>query len=127
MRCLDRDRRRVLIARYEGTRPVQDEQGRYTGRNEVARTAPAEFWPTVTPVRGRAEDDYFGQKVEYDLTLTIDDPAFEARESDQLWVDADPGEEGAEGYPSPHDYVVTKVARTGGFTVIAARRVDVAP
>ena len=125
MRCLDRDRRRAWVARYEGTRPVTDDQGRYTGRNEVARTAPAEFWPTVTPARGRAEDDYFGQRVEYDLTLTIDDPAFAVRESDCLWVDADPGDEGDEGYPLPHDYVVTRVARKGDFTVVAARRVDV--
>ena len=127
MRCLDRDRRRVLIGRFDGTQPVTDSQGRYTGRNEVVREAPAEFWPTVTPVRGRAEDDYFGQKVEYDLTLTIDDPAFSARESDTLWVDADPGDPEGAGYPAPHDYVVTKVARKGDFTVIAARRVDVAP
>lgn len=127
MRCLDRDRCRIFIARYDGTRPIQDERGRYTGRNEVVRTAPTEFWPTVTPVRGRAEDDYFGQKVEYDLGLTIDDPSFQIRESDLLWVDADPGEEGSEGYPAPYDYTVTKVARKGDFTVIAARRVDVAP
>ena len=125
MRCLDRDRRRVLIGRFVGTRPVTDDAGRYTGRNEVEREDPAEFWPTVTPARGRAEDDYFGQRVEYDLALTIDDPAFAARESDTLWVEADPGEEGDEGYPAPHDYVVTRVARKGDFTVLAARRVDV--
>ena len=125
MRCLDRDRKLVYVGRYEGTAPVVDGQGRYTGKNVVQRRAPHAFYPTVSPVRGRAEDDYFGQKVEYDLTLTIDDPNIDVLESDTLWVDKRPGDPSSEGFPLPHDYTVTKVARKGDFTVIAARRVDV--
>lgn len=124
MRCLDRDRQRVFVGRFLGTKQVV-EDGKLTGRNEPAYEPPAEFWPTVSTVRGEAQSDYFGQRVDYDLTLTIDDSAFAVKEADVLWVDADPGDAEAEGYPAPHDYIVRRVARKGDFTVIAAKRVDV--
>lgn len=118
MRCLDRDRRRVLLGRFAGIAPVEDAQGRYTGRNAPAYAEPVELWPTMAPARGEAQGDYFGQRLDYDLTLTVDDPKLAVREADVLWVDADPD--------GPHDHVVRRVARTPGFTVIAAKRVEVA-
>lgn len=123
MRCLDRDRRRVFVGRFVETRPVE-EGGRLTGRNEPVYEPPAELWPTVSAVSGEAFGDYFGQRVDYDVALTIDDPAFRVAEADVLWVDADPG---GEDEPAPHDYIVRRVARKGGYTVVAAKRVDVAP
>lgn len=124
MRCLDRDRQRVFIGRFLRTEPVTKD-GKLTGRNEPVYEEPAEFWPTVSTVRGEAQGDYFGQRVDYDLTLTIDDSAFEVKEADVLWVDADPGDSDGEGYPASHDYIVRRVARKGSYTVIAAKRVDV--
>jgi len=124
MRCLDRDRQRVFIGRFVRTVPVEKD-GKLTGRNEPVYEAPAEFWPTVSIVRGEAQGDYFGQRVDYDLSLTIDDAAFEVKEADVLWVDADPGDSEDEAYPAPHDYIVRRVARKGSYTVIAAKRVDV--
>ena len=117
MRNLDRDRRPVLIARYVGIAPEVDADGLYTGRNVPSYTEPEEFLPTVSAAMGEAQNDIFGQKLEYDRRLTIDDPAFEVKESDRLWVDADP--------ESEHDHVVKRVARTGSYTVIAAKRVEV--
>ena len=154
MRNLERDRRRVLIGRFLGMYKGVDAQGRLTGHNEPVYDPPAEFWPTVGPVRGEAQGDYFGQRVDYDLTLTVDDPAFEVKEADILWVDEPDGEpggvrfvEGRDGldggtfedwdsddadggsFPDaegePNDYIVRRVARTGSFTVIAAKKVDV--
>ena len=124
MRCLDRDRQRVFVGRFLRTEPVV-EDGRMTGRTEPVYEQPAEFWPTVSTVRGEAQGDYFGQRVDYDLTLTIDDSAFEVKEADVLWVDADPGDAEDADYPAPHDYIVRRVARKGSFAVIAAKRVDV--
>lgn len=124
MRCLGRDRQRVFVGRFLRTEPVTD-GGKLTGRNQPVYEQPAEFWPTVSVVRGEAQGDYFGQRVDYDLTLTVDDPDFPVSEADVLWVDADPGDAEEEGYPAPHDYIVRRVARKGGFAVIAAKRVDV--
>ena len=125
MRCLDRDRQCVYVGRFVETRPVEQD-GKLTGRNRPIYEDPAEFWPTASVVRGEAQGDYFGQRVDYDLTLTIDDPVFSVKEADVLWVDADPGDAAGEDYPAPHDYIVRRVARKGDFTVIAAKKVDVA-
>lgn len=157
MRNLDRDRQRCYIARFAGLTREEDEQGRLTGKNTPSFTTPEEFWPTVSPVKGEAYGAYFGQNLDYDLTLTVDDPDFEVGEADILWVyalDGEPGGvtflEGRDGldggtfedwdsgddvdggdFPSTetrtHDYIVRKIARKGGYTVIAAKHVEVRP
>lgn len=124
MRNLDRDRQKVYVGRFLRTEPVV-ENGRFTGRNEAVYESPSEFWPTVSAVRGEAQGDYFGQRVDYDITLTIDDSQFEVGEADVLWVDEGPGDSAEEGYPAPNDYIVRRVARKGSYTVIAAKKVDV--
>lgn len=115
MRNLDRDRKRVLIARYVGIAPEVDSDGLYTGRNVPSFSEPEEFLPTVSTASGEARNDIFGQKLEYDRTLTVDDPAFDVKESDRLWIDSE----------DEHDHVVKKVARTGSYTVVAASHVEV--
>ena len=117
MRNLDRDRKQVLIARYSGIAPEVDSDGLYTGRNVPSFSEPEVFAPTVSTATGEARNDIFGQKLEYDRTLTIDDPAFDVKESDRLWIDADS--------ESEHDHIVKRVARTGSYTVVAAKRVEV--
>lgn len=117
MRNIDRDRRRVYISRFGRLVPEQDEEGRFTGRHVTERSEPVEFWPTMSAARGEAQTDYFGNYIDYDRTITIDDPGFEVEESDVLWLDKPIHES--------HDYEVKRVARTAGFTVIAAKRVEV--
>lgn len=117
MRNLDRDRQKVLIARYSGIAPEVDGDGLYTGRNVPSYSAQSEFWPTRTMARGEAVYDLFGQKLDYDVTLTIDDPSFEVAEADLLWID--------DLYADMHDHIVRRVGRKGGFTVIAAKKVEV--
>lgn len=115
MRNLDRDRQRVVLGHFAGLVLEEDAQGRLTGRN-VPTYRCVELWPSVSPIRGEAYGTYFGSDVDFDLTLTVDDPALEAAEADVLWVYKP--EEG------PHDYTVRRVARKGGFTVIAAKHVE---
>lgn len=118
MRCLDRDRRPVFIARYRGMQDGVDEQGRLTGRPQITYDLPEKFWPTASAVRGDASGDIFGQALNYDRVLTVDNPAFPINEADILWIDADVEDD-------EHDYKVVRVARTGSYTVIAVSRVEV--
>lgn len=147
MRSLDRDRQLVHIGRFLET-AAEEVDGKLTGLTKPVYEDPAPFYPTVSTVRGEAYGDYFGQRVDYDITLTVDDPSFRVREADVLWVERPPreapksnddgdGDEPAvdEGEPEvlseeavedvKHDYVVRRVARKGSFTIIAAKRVDV--
>lgn len=155
MRSLDRDRQKCYIARFEDLVRQEDAQGRLTGKNVPIYDEPEEFWPTVSPVKGEAYGAYFGQNLDYDITLTVDDPDFAVKEADILWVHAIDGEpegvtfiepgsgldggtfedwgdsDDADGgdFASPetrsHDYVVKRVARKGSYTVIAAKHVEV--
>ena len=125
MRNLERDIQRVFISRFEGMVPEEDLQGRLTGKNIVQMSDPEEFFPSVSMARGEAQGAYFGVNLDYDRVLTYDDPDFEVKEADVLWIDADPGDEKDEGYPAPHDHIIKKVSHKGDFTVIAAKHVEV--
>ena len=154
MRNLDRDRQKCFVARFVGMVREEDDRGRLTGKNVPGYEPPEAFYPSVSPIRGEAYGTYFGSDVDYDLTLTVDDPGFRVSETDLLWVYALDGEPGgvlflenrggldggsfqpwdgqvADGGSFPttetreHDYVVKRVARKGGFTVIAAKHVEV--
>lgn len=126
MRCLDRDRRWVLVSRYEGKSPVVDEQGRLTGRHEVVRSEPEPLLASVSAARGAAQDDVFGQALDYDRTVLVDDPALDVDESTVLWVDCVDGDGGEppERVSEPYDYVVKRVARTPSYTALAVKRVE---
>lgn len=119
MRCLDRDRRSVFIARYVERAAVKTESGKLTGRYEAIYSDPVEFFPTVSATRGEAEYDIFGTALDYDRSLTIDDPMFEVGESDVLWLDKTPDEN------TPFDHRVSAIAHGGTYTVVAVKRVEV--
>lgn len=126
MRCLDRDRRWVLVSRYSSKEPVTDEAGRLTGRYEVRRSEPEAVLASVSAAKGSARDSVFGQSLDYDRTVLVDDPAFEVDEAAVLWIDCVEG--GGPSAPSPdglpYDYVVKRVARTPSYTAVAVKRVD---
>ena len=121
MRNLERDTQEVFISRFLGLVP-QEVDGKLTGKNVPQRTAPEAFRPSVSMARGEAQGAYFGLNLDYDRVLTIADPAFEVSESDVLWIESAVGDRND---PEPHDHIVKKVARKGGYTVIAAKRVEV--
>jgi len=91
MRCLDRDRQWVLISRCEGAKEVLDAQGRHTGRYEPIRSRQIPMLVTVSGAKGSAETTVFGQSLDYDRSVLIDDPLFDVDESTVLWVDGDIG------------------------------------
>lgn len=122
MRNLARDTRPVWIARFEGLAPEEDAEGRLTGKHTPLRKRPELFFPSASMARGEAQNAYFGLSLDYDRVLTLADPDFEVGEADVLWIDVDPGDLDD---PSPHNAVVKRVARKGGFTVIAVKRVEV--
>lgn len=89
MRCLDRDRRWVLLSRFEGLEPSKDEQGRLTGRHETVRSRQVPVLASVSGAKGSAETAVFGQSLDYDRSVLIDDPAFDVDEASVFWLDPD--------------------------------------
>ena len=126
MRCLDRDRRWILVSLYESKKPEVDSFGRYTGRNVVERSEPVGVLCSVSAARGSAQDDIFGTDVAYDRAVIVDDPDFEIDEVAVLWIDDvdGSGAEAPDPGDAPYDYTVERVARTPAYTAVAARRVQ---
>lgn len=128
MRCLDRDRRWVLVSLYEGKEPEVDAEGRITGRHVVKRSEPFAVLASVSAAKGTAQDSVFGQALDYDRTVIVDDPGIDVAETSVLWVDcvdgrsAEPPE--ASEADGGYDYVVKRVARTPSYTAMAVKRVE---
>lgn len=116
MRLLSRDLRTIYIASYEGLEAEVDASGRYTGRHVPQYSDPAAFSASVSAAKGEASGAVFGQSLDYDRTVLVDDPAFDVEEPDRLWVD--------NGVDEAHDYEVAQIARTPNVTAIAVKRVE---
>lgn len=117
MRCLDRDRRRIIARSYLGMENPVDDEGRLTGEPRLARGEAVELLPTMSADKGSVETDVFGQSLDYDRVLIFDDPEVDIDESTALWIDADE--------KAPHDYAVKRVAKTCSYTAVAVKRVEV--
>lgn len=126
MRCLDRDRREVLVSYYESKKPVVDAEGRLTGRFETVRSGQTPILATVSAVKGDAAGSVFGQDLDYDRTLTVDDPTLPIDESTVFWIDVyKPAGPGASGScDKPYDYAVRRVSRTTSYLVVALKYVE---
>lgn len=116
MRNLDRDRKECYISRLSGSVQEFDEDGLPTGETVQVYGEPVEFLPTVSMTRGDVTSDLFGQALEYDRTITIDDPEFEVSESDIIWVDRTTDDDA--------DYGIKAIRRSDSYTVIAIKKVS---
>jgi len=87
MRCLDRQKQWVLVSRFEKLAPEIDDKGRYTGDYEPVRSRQIPLLVSISSVKGDAENAIFGQSLNYDRVITIDDPDYDLNEADVFWID----------------------------------------
>lgn len=136
MRCLERDKQLALIAFFVEKVACEDDQGRLTGKHEVVRTDPIPYRLSVSASKGSAENSPFGIDLDYDRTVIIEDTTCPVDESSVFWVDnvaVPDGETGEidEGFSAdltggkPHDYTVTRVAKSPNCIAVALKRVEV--
>lgn len=89
MRCLDRHKRWILVSLFEKLVPVKDDEGRLTGNHVTKRSRQIPVLASVSAVKGAADNAMFGQSLDYDRTVIIDDPNFNIEETAVLWIDGD--------------------------------------
>lgn len=87
MRNLDRDKQWVLVSRFEKIIAVEDEAGHLTGEHKIERSRQIPLLATVSANKGEAEAAAFGQSLDYDRTVLIDDPSYPISETAVLWID----------------------------------------
>ena len=117
MRCLKRDTQTIFVSLYEERKEMKDEIGRFTGEYEVCRSKPIEIECSVSAAIGNSQIEVFGQMLNYDKTVIIDDVNFEINENAVLWIDKDIAE--------PYDYIINRIAKTPNYIALAVSKVDV--
>lgn len=125
MRALVRNKTRIHYANYLGKKPLKDEYGNLTGEYEIEYTDPIEVCANVSAARGEATTRQFGDDVNYDRVILIDDPKFPIKESSVLWIDTPPEIQEDGSTKDPHDYIVKQIAISLNSMSIAVSKVNV--
>jgi hypothetical protein len=90
MRALHRNKIRIFYANYRDKIHLKDEYGNLTGEYEISYTNPIAVCANVSAARGESTTRQFGEDVNYDRIIVLDDPAFPITETSILWIDALP-------------------------------------
>ena len=125
MKALARNKVLIHYANYRDKKPIQDEYGNLTGEYEVSYENPIAVKANVSAARGEATTRQFGDDVNYDRVILIDDPKFPIKESSILWIDTPPKIQEDGSTKDPHDYIVKQVATSLNSVSIAVSKVNV--
>ncbi len=118
MKCLERNKQVIFYASYIGRVEIIDEYGNSTGQYRNTYSAPTALKANVSPARGQSSTREFGDTVDYDKVIVLDDPTDPINENSILWIDnLDTAQE--------HDYIVKQVGISLNNTSIAVKRVSV--
>ena len=106
MRCLWRNKVPFWYCLYLGEQVITDSEGYETGEKETLYSDPVEVHGNVSPAQGEVQLEQFGNLIQYDKVIILEDENCPINENTLLYVDHAPGT-GVEP-----DYIVKRVARS---------------
>lgn len=116
MKCLLRNKTKFYYAPYlrkerlgSGYKPIYGEAVEESGN--------------ISPATGSTSVEQFGNNVEYDKVIVLDDTACPIDENSILFVDIEPTKNSNDDYV--YDYIVKKIARSLNSVSIAISKVNV--
>ena len=110
MRALARNKTSFYYALYLGKEENVDADGNLTGTYTVLYSNPVECKGNISASSGSVQVEQFGNDLQYDKVVVLDDVNVPIDENSVLWVDK---EVEHDKYGNPvFDYVVKKVARS---------------
>lgn len=118
MRTVNRNRRPVAYAFYQGETDIVNDDGEYTGEHGVTYSAPVKALMNVSGGKGQAGINLFGIGSSSMRTIVTEDLETPFSEETVFWIETNPDTE-------PYDYRVVNVARTVNQVVIAIDEVGV--
>lgn len=101
----------IYYAMYVGKKEILDKRGNGTGNYKSVYTKPRPFDVAVSINTGATESNPFGAFTDYDKALSTVSDDFHADEYSILWIDTLPVLDENGDTETPHDYVVSKVAK----------------
>lgn len=119
MRLLNRNKQKFYHSEFVSYSPVVDEYGNETGESRITYSTPTSCRGNISAARGSADVREFGEDLNYDRVIVLDDPDTTIDEHSILWIQCSPDND------TPHDHVVRKVARSLNSVSIAVSKVIV--
>lgn len=117
MRTMLRNKRAVWYKLLVDSTEGRDEHGYRSGESTPVYSRAHKLLCNVSPARGVAQIELFGENENYNKVIVVDDMNCPVTESTIFYVDKPP--EGA------HDYIVEQIARSANSISIALKKVNV--
>lgn len=117
MRNLKRNETLFYYALYNGKAPITDEYGNRTGEYQPTYSDFVKMKGNISSAKGNSQAEQFGNDIEYDKVIVIDDVNCPIDENSVLCIDIAPNESGI------YDYVVTRVSKTLNVVAYAVSKV----
>ena len=123
MLCLERNKRDFWYSLFREKMPITDEDGNETGESEILYHNPVKLRGNISTATGNTSVEQFGNSLQYDKVIVLDDTDCPIDEHSVLFIDIPPTFD-ADGAPIC-DYIVKKVARSLNSVSIAISKVEV--
>lgn len=125
MRCMERNKQLFYYATFNQTTPHVDEYGNETGEFDITFNKPIPFRANISPAKGETETQVFGNHVDYDKMIVIEQPFPPITEETVLWIDQLPELDSEGKATKTHDYIVKKKAESLNSLSLAISKVNV--
>lgn len=122
MRCMNRNKVTIFYCLYEKDIPLRDTDGNLTGEKYSGYGKPIALRCNVSPAKGNAQVEQFGNLNSYDKVIVTEDVNCPIDESSVLFVDK-PVEYTEDG--PVYDYKVDRVAKSKNSISYAISKVKV--
>ncbi len=117
MRCLNRNKREIYYALYEGETPNIDDDGYETGESSATYGEPTSLLCNVSSAMGEDIVQAFGNFTNYTRVFCVADKDCPISENSIIWFGISPDE--------PYNYIVTRKADSINGILYAIREVTV--
>lgn len=125
MRTLERNKRPVWYSLLVKSEIGYDEYGNELSSPISTFGNPVKIMANVSAASGKVQEAQFGLSAQYDRVIVTDDVDIPLTEASRLWVDTMPVINQDGSTDSPHDYVISRIARSITNVSIAISKVNV--
>lgn len=105
-----RNDRKLYYCLYTGMTQQTDADGRKYGEKTASYAEPVEMWANISPAKGYAQTEIFGDFDGYDRVIVTKDMNCPINENTVLFIDKEPSHNLAGG--TMYDYIVRRVAKS---------------
>lgn len=121
MKVMERNKVKFWYMLYQQKEDIVDDDGYETGEHTMTYAEAVEAQGSISPNSGSVYKRPFGNFLDYDKVIVLDDMSCPIDESTVLFVDKEP-EYDEDGNPL-YDYIVNRVTQTMNFIAVAISRV----